>query len=257
MPPKKQQQEEKKVRLGRPGNNLKMGIVGLPNVGKSSLFNIMTSCDLGKAANFPYATIDPEESRVVVPDERFDWLADTYKPASRVPAFLTVIDIAGLTAGASTGAGLGNAFLSHVRAVDGIFQVVRCFDDADVIHVEGDVDPIRDMEIIQHELRLKDQEWLEKQVDHQRRVARSSNHNTIAGKSEHEKLQITIKALETVAGDPDNGVLGKDIRKQDWSTKEVSVFILTIFFVFVMIKSKCSNKPSSSIQTGVTPKSMR
>lgn len=259
MPPKKQQQPEQKIRLGRPGNNLKMGIVGLPNVGKSSLFNIMTACDLGKAANFPYATIEPEESRVIVPDERFDWLADHYKPASRVPAFLTVIDIAGLTAGASTGAGLGNAFLSHVRAVDGIFQVVRCFDDADVIHVEGDVDPIRDMEIIQTELRLKDQEWLEKSVDHQKRVARSANHTTLSGKAEHEKLQTTIKALETVTGDPDNGVEGMDIRKQQWTAKEVSSFRIVSHISSWCLyddKEHCS-KPSSSIKTGVTPMSMR
>jgi len=124
MPPKKGAVVEK-AKLGRPSNNLKMGIVGLPNVGKSSLFNVIAKCDLGKSANFPYATIEPEEARVPVPDERFLWLCDLYKPKSQIPAFLTCIDIAGLTAGASTGAGLGNAFLSNVRAVDGIFQVVR------------------------------------------------------------------------------------------------------------------------------------
>jgi obg-like ATPase 1 len=112
--------------------------------------------------NFPYATIDPEEARVIVPDERFDWLVEHYKPKSVVPANLTVYDIAGLTRGASTGAGLGNAFLSHIRAVDAIFQVVRAFDDAEIIHVEGDVDPIRDLDIIAEELRLKDIEFVEK-----------------------------------------------------------------------------------------------
>lgn len=125
MAPKKQAAAEPKARLGKVSNNLKMGIVGMPNVGKSSFFNCLAKADLGKAANFPYATIDPEETRVPVPDERFEWLCRTYKPKNEVPAFLTCIDIAGLTAGASTGAGLGNAFLSHVRNVDGIFQVVR------------------------------------------------------------------------------------------------------------------------------------
>ena len=105
-----------------------------------------------------------EEARVPVPDWRVDWLTETFKSSSRIPAFLTCIDIAGLTRGANTGAGLGNAFLSHVRAVDGIFQVVRAFDDAEVIHVEGDVDPCRDMTIIQDELRLKDIEWVEKHL---------------------------------------------------------------------------------------------
>ena len=124
MPPKKAAVTEK-ARLGKVSNNLRVGIVGMPNVGKSSFFNCLAKADLGKAANFPYATIDPEETRVPVPDERFTWLCETYKPKNEVPAFLTCFDIAGLTAGASTGAGLGNAFLSHVRAVDGIFQVVR------------------------------------------------------------------------------------------------------------------------------------
>ena len=99
--------------------------VGLANVGKSTLFQAITKSSLGNPANFPFATIDPEEAKVIVPDERFDWLCEQYKPKSRVPSNLTVYDIAGLTKGASTGAGLGNAFLSHIRAVDAIFQV--CF----------------------------------------------------------------------------------------------------------------------------------
>ena len=104
-----------------------------------------------------------------MPDERYNWLCEKYKPKSRVPANLTVYDIAGLTRGASTGAGLGNSFLSHIRAVDAIFQVVRCFDDAEIIHVEGDVNPVRDLEIISDELRLKDIEFTEKALENQKK----------------------------------------------------------------------------------------
>lgn len=160
------------------------------------------------------ATIDPEEARVPVPDERFLWLCDVYKPASRVPAFLTCIDIAGLTAGASTGAGLGNAFLSHVRAVDGIFQVVRAFDDAEVIHVEGDVDPVRDMEIISRELRLKDIEWTEKHHDTAKKGLRGTGTANLQDKAKKEEIDITGKVLEWLKSD-------KDVRKGDWSNKEV------------------------------------
>ncbi|KAN0138929.1 P-loop containing nucleoside triphosphate hydrolase protein [Lactarius tabidus] len=216
MPPKKAQVQEKKVLLGRPSNNLKIGIVGLPNVGKSSFFNVLSQTDLGKAANFPYATIDPEEARIPVPDPRFDWLCELYKPASRVPAHLTCIDIAGLTAGASTGAGLGNAFLSHVRAVDGIFQVVRAFDDAEVIHVEGDVDPLRDMEIIQTELRLKDIEWVQKHIDGLKKTGRSLGSNSLADKARKEEIATVEKVLKTLSED------SKDVRKCDWSNKESS-----------------------------------
>ena len=116
--------KEEKILLGRPSNNLKVGIVGLPNVGKSTFFNAVTKSAVA-AENYPFCTIDPEESRVAVPDSRFDWLVDFYKPASKVPAYLTVIDIAGLVKGAASGAGLGNAFLSHIKAVDAIFHVVR------------------------------------------------------------------------------------------------------------------------------------
>jgi obg-like ATPase 1 len=216
MPPKKAV-EQKKTLLGRPGNNLKIGIVGLPNVGKSSFFNALSNTDLGKSANFPYATIDPEEARIPVPDERFDWLVSTYKPGSVIPAFLTCIDIAGLTAGASTGAGLGNAFLSHVRAVDGIFQVVRAFDDAEVIHVEGEVNPIRDMEVIQTELRLKDVEWVEKHLDNLKKTSRGLSANSMAGKQKIEEIATVEKILKTITVDE------KDVRKVDWNNKEVDV----------------------------------
>lgn len=150
---------EKIVLFGRPGNNMKMGIVGLPNVGKSTLFNLLGKAQ-AEAANYPFCTIDPNEGKVDVPDRRFDWLRDHFKPSSNVRAKLTVFDIAGLVKGASTGAGLGNAFLSHIRAVDGIYHVVRCFEDVEVTHVEDTVDPVRDLDIITEELRLKDIEFV-------------------------------------------------------------------------------------------------
>jgi len=217
MPPKKAAAVEKKTLLGRPSNNLKIGIVGLPNVGKSSFFNVLSDTDLGKAANFPYATINPEEARIPVPDPRFDWLCDLYKPASKVPAFLTCIDIAGLTAGASAGAGLGNSFLSHVRAVDGIFQCVRAFDDAEVIHVEGDVDPIRDMEIIKNELRLKDLEWVEKHLEALKKTGRALNSTSLADKAKKEEIATVEKILKVVKEEK------RDVRKADWNNKEIEV----------------------------------
>jgi len=156
MPPKKKVEEEKVILLGRMGTNLKIGIVGLPNVGKSTFFNVLTKTSIAAAENFPFCTIDPNESRVPVPDARFDFLVDHHKPASKVPAFLNVTDIAGLVKGASEGQGLGNAFLSHIKSCDAIFHLCRTFEDAEITHVEGEVDPIRDLDIINEELRLKD-----------------------------------------------------------------------------------------------------
>jgi len=164
MPPKKKgAQDEVKPTLGRFGTSLKVGIVGLPNVGKSTFFNILTKSAI-PAENFPFCTIDPNESRVAVPDERYDWLCNYHKPASKVPAFLNMTDIAGLVEGASEGKGLGNQFLSHITACDGIFQMLRAFDDDDITHDEGSVDPVRDLQTILNELRLKDVEYLKGQV---------------------------------------------------------------------------------------------
>ena len=143
-----------------------------------------------------------------------------YKPTNKIPAFLTCIDIAGLTAGASTGAGLGNAFLSHVRAVDGIFQVVRAFDDAEVIHVEGDVNPVRDMEIISTELRLKDIEWVEKTIEVLKKQVRSCGNVSLADKAKKEELATVEKIYKVLTEE------NRDVRKGTWTNKEVSRFFI-------------------------------
>ena len=143
--------------------SLTAGIVGLPNVGKSTLFNAITKQKI-LAANYPFATIDPNVGVVVVPDERLDFLNDLYKPKSLVPTTIEYTDIAGLVKGASVGEGLGNKFLFHIREVDAIIEVVRCFDNGDIIHVEGKVDPIRDIEIINLELMLADLEVINNRI---------------------------------------------------------------------------------------------
>ncbi|KAJ7650627.1 P-loop containing nucleoside triphosphate hydrolase protein [Roridomyces roridus] len=218
MPPKKAAGPEKKTLLGRPGNNLKIGIVG-PFFSQYSSFGALISLqEFPMSENRHFSTRCPRpEARIPVPDTRFEWLCETYKPASRVPAFLTCIDIAGLTAGASTGAGLGNAFLSHVRAVDGIFQMVRAFDDAEVIHVEGDVDPVRDMQIIQTELRLKDIEWTEKALENLKKTSRSLGSTSLADKAKKEEIATVERILKHIKED------GKDVRKGDWNNKEIDV----------------------------------
>ena len=143
---------------------LKAGIVGLPNVGKSTLFNAITKKNI-LAANYPFATIDPNVGVVTVPDTRLEFLENLYTPESLVPTSFEFTDIAGLVKGASTGEGLGNKFLSHIREVDAIVEVVRCFDDENITHVEGDTDPIRDIEIINIELILSDLEIISNRLD--------------------------------------------------------------------------------------------
>lgn len=143
---------------------LKAGIVGLPNVGKSTLFNAITKQNI-LAANYPFATIDPNVGVVTVPDTRLDYLVELYNPKSIVPTAYEFIDIAGLVKGASTGEGLGNKFLSHIREVDAVVEVVRCFESKDITHVEGSVDPIRDIEIINVELILADLEVIQNRIN--------------------------------------------------------------------------------------------
>lgn len=140
--------------------NLEMGIVGLPNVGKSTLFNAITKAG-AEAANYPFCTIEPNVGIVDVPDPRLQVLSDLYHSKRIVPAGMKFVDIAGLVKGASKGEGLGNKFLSHIRQTDAIAEVVRCFEDGNITHVEGSIDPIRDIEIINTELCLADLESVE------------------------------------------------------------------------------------------------
>ncbi|ODQ78030.1 hypothetical protein BABINDRAFT_172490 [Babjeviella inositovora NRRL Y-12698] len=221
MPPKKKV-EEKKLLLGRPGNNLKTGIVGLANVGKSTFFQAITRCPLGNPANYPFATIDPEEARVIVPSPRFDNLVEAYKPKSEVPAHITIYDIAGLTKGASAGEGLGNAFLSHIRAVDAIYQVCRVFDDPEIIHIEGDVNPVRDLEIISNELRLKDIEFATKHLEAAERLTKRGGQSL-----EMKKLKEEVELVKRIIALLESG---QRVANHTWTVKEIEV-INTMFLL--------------------------
>lgn len=168
---------------------MKLGIVGLPNVGKSTLFNAITKAG-AESANYPFCTIDPNVGIVAVPDERLDVLAKMYNPKKITPTSIEFVDIAGLVRGASRGEGLGNKFLSHIREVDAIVHVVRCFDDGNIVHVEGSVDPARDIDTINLELIFADLESLEKRIDKTRKQMKSGD------KKYKEELEIleSIKA---------------------------------------------------------------
>lgn len=159
--------------------SVQCGIVGLPNVGKSTLFNALTSTAAAEAANYPFCTIEPNIGRVSVPDTRIEKLADIVKPERTVPTQLEFVDIAGLVKGASKGEGLGNQFLSHIREVDAIVQVLRCFDEGDIIHVEGSVAPLRDAEIIETELVLADLESVEKRIQALEKKMRSGDKEAV------------------------------------------------------------------------------
>ena len=176
---------------------LRAGIVGLPNVGKSTLFNAVTRTRGAQAANYPFCTIDPNVGIVTVPDARLAVLQKIAKTGVVIPAAVEFVDIAGLVKGASTGEGLGNKFLTHIREVDAIVQVVRCFEDDDVLHVSGSVDPVRDIEVINTELMLSDLESVSKKRE---RVAKDAKRGDKAAAAEEAVLAKLIEALE--AGRP-------------------------------------------------------
>ncbi len=188
---------------------LTAGIVGLPNVGKSTLFNALVANAKATAANFPFCTIEPNTGIVAVPDERLKVLSDISTSAQTVPTRMEFVDIAGLVKGASQGEGLGNQFLSHIRAVDAIAHVVRCFDNDDIIHVAGSVDPIRDIDIINLELILADLAQIERRLDRTRKQARSN-------KEAQAEVDILEKLVEVLNA-------GKPARQYDFSDEEAEL----------------------------------
>lgn len=166
---------------------MKLGIVGLPNVGKSTLFNAITKAG-AESANYPFCTIEPNVGIVAVPDERLDKLAKMYNPEKITPTAIEFVDIAGLVKGASKGEGLGNKFLSHIREVDAIVHVVRCFEDSNIVHVEGSVGPVRDVETIEMELILADMEVMEKRIDRTRKMMKGGD----------KKFQVELDLYEDI-----------------------------------------------------------
>lgn len=174
---------------------MKAGIVGLPNVGKSTLFNALTSSKSAQSANYPFCTIEPNEGIVSVPDDRLRRISTYIVPKKLVPTALKLVDIAGIVKGASEGLGLGNKFLSHIREVDAILQVVRCFEDPDVVHVAGEVNPVSDIETIEIELMLADIQTLENALPRAERAAKGSD------KDAKERVDVIRKCLEHLATD--------------------------------------------------------
>ncbi len=226
--------------------SLNCGIVGLPNVGKSTLFNALTQTASAEAANYPFCTIEPNTGRVGVPDPRIFELAKIAGSAQIIPVPLEVVDIAGLVRGASQGQGLGNQFLGHIRQVDAILHVVRCFEDGDITHVEETIDPLRDISIIETELIISDMESLEKRIDAAAKKLKNSTDSAL--KRQFELMQESLKLLN-------EGKQTRDIKLTD--EEDVELFnqlqLLTskpVLYVCNVLESEAAtgNKWSSLVQ---------
>jgi len=191
-------------------SSMEAGIVGLPNVGKSTLFNALTSSTAAQSANYPFCTIEPNEGIVSVPDVRLNRITEFIPPQKVIPAILKLVDIAGIVKGASEGEGLGNKFLSHIREVDAILQVVRCFIDEDVTHVGGGVNPLSDIEVIEMELMLADMQTLENSLPKAQRSAKSGDKDAKLRAVVMEKCQEIVNA-------------GKPLRSAEFTEEERSV----------------------------------
>lgn len=196
---------------------MKLGIVGLPNVGKSTLFNAITKAG-AEIANYPFCTIEPNVGTVAVPDERLDKLAEMYNPVKVTPTTIEFVDIAGLVKGASKGEGLGNKFLSHIREVDAIIHVVRCFEDGNIVHVDGSIGPARDIETINLELIFADLEMLDKRIDKTRKMLKSGD----------KKFQTELELYERIKAALEGGT---PVRAMAFSSEERTLvdqlFLLT------------------------------
>ena len=194
----------------------RMGIVGLPNVGKSTLFNALTKTAAAQAANFPFCTIEPNVGDVAVPDARLDKLAEIAKSKQIIPTRMTFVDIAGLVKGASKGEGLGNQFLANIREVDAIAHVLRCFEDGDVTHVEGRVDPVADAETIDTELMIADIESIEKRLQNIVRKVRGGDKEAV---QQERLMKAALEALE--AGQPARTVEVAEEDAKQWRMLQV------------------------------------